>query len=116
MSAPTIRECIRIVSERTGVPISALRGPDRCRRISRPRQVAMWLAREHRYSLLEIGAVFARDHSTVLHGIEAVRKLRETDGEIATICDELKPQVAREWSPVVVPVRRADLMAAAAGI
>lgn len=54
------------------------------RMYSRPRQIAMSLARElTQLSLPEIGISFGnRDHSTVLHAFKSIEKLRETDKKI----------------------------------
>lgn len=55
----------------------------RSRRISRPRQVAMYLSRElTRRSFPEIGRQFGnRDHTTVMHAVERVRALMNSDEE-----------------------------------
>lgn len=56
----------------------------RTRSVARPRQVAMALARElTEHSLPEIGDAFGgRDHTTVIHACEQVRKLMDSDGRI----------------------------------
>lgn len=83
MSAPTIRDCIQAVSAETNVPPSLILHGDRSRAVARPRQVAMWLARQStRKSLPEIGLAFHRHHTTVLHAIQTVDGLRRGDGEL----------------------------------
>jgi chromosomal replication initiator protein len=56
----------------------------RSRSVARPRQVAMALARElTEHSLPEIGDAFGgRDHTTVIHACEQIRKLVDSDGRI----------------------------------
>jgi chromosomal replication initiator protein len=56
----------------------------RTRSVARPRQVAMALARElTEHSLPEIGDAFGgRDHTTVIHACEQVRRLIDSDGRI----------------------------------
>jgi chromosomal replication initiator protein len=56
----------------------------RTRSVARPRQVAMALARElTEHSLPEIGDAFGgRDHTTVIHACEQVRKLKDSDSRI----------------------------------
>ncbi|MDH5470711.1 MAG: chromosomal replication initiator protein DnaA, partial [Gammaproteobacteria bacterium] len=56
----------------------------RSRTITRPRQIAMSLAKElTTHSLPEIGAAFGgRDHTTVLHACRKVAELREADFRI----------------------------------
>ncbi len=55
----------------------------RSRAIARPRQVAMWLARELTpHSFPEIGEAFGgRDHTTVLHACRTVADLRTKDSQ-----------------------------------
>ncbi|MDQ2069758.1 chromosomal replication initiator protein DnaA [Natronospira bacteriovora] len=62
-----------------------LLGKRRSRAITRPRQVAMALAKElTNHSLPEIGEEFGgRDHTTVLHACRKVKELRETDTKIS---------------------------------
>src|SRR3546814_13963817 len=56
----------------------------RVRAIARPRQVAMYLAKELTpRSYPEIGRRFGgRDHSTVIHAVRTVEALRVADGEL----------------------------------
>jgi hypothetical protein len=55
-----------------GISRSDLMSRDRRWEFSRPRQVAMFLARETGASLPEVGWHFNRDHSTILHAHRAV--------------------------------------------
>ncbi|MFN3918784.1 MAG: chromosomal replication initiator protein DnaA [Methylohalobius sp.] len=57
----------------------------RTRSITRPRQIAMALAKElTNHSLPEIGEFFGgRDHTTVLHACRKVEELKESDSKIA---------------------------------
>jgi len=51
-----------------GLTVEELIGNDKKRRLSRPRMVAMFLARKLTdKSLPQIGAAFNRDHTTVIH-------------------------------------------------
>lgn len=56
----------------------------RVRTIVRPRQMAMFLARElTQLSLPEIGSSFGgRDHTTVLHACKTIEKLKRTDSNV----------------------------------
>ncbi len=70
LTAATIGE---LVSGQFKVSLEDLRSRSRKRSISFPRQVAMFLARKYtEESLADIGRVFNRDHSTVLHAIKVV--------------------------------------------
>jgi chromosomal replication initiator protein len=64
------------VAERFGVTGEALRGKSREKQVAWARQVAMYLMREETsLSLAQIGAnLGGRDHTTVMHGCEAVTK------------------------------------------
>jgi len=52
--------------------------------VARPRQVAMYLAKQLTpRSLPEIGRRFGgRDHTTVIHAVRRIEKLRQTDAEL----------------------------------
>jgi chromosomal replication initiator protein len=57
----------------------------RARAVARPRQVAMFLAKQlTSRSLPEIGKKFGnRDHTTVMHAITRVQELMERDADFA---------------------------------
>ena len=71
----------RLVAEYYNIKISDILSKRRNRTIARPRQMAMFLAKElTNHSLPEIGEAFGgRDHTTVLHACRKVKELRETD-------------------------------------
>lgn len=73
------------------IKISDILGKKRTRNIARPRQVAMSLTKElTTLSLPSIGDAFGgRDHTTVMHGVKAVAKLREEDPELAQDYEKL---------------------------
>lgn len=80
---PTTR-IITETAQHYGIPVSAILGRDTRRRFAHPRQVAMYLARQITgRSFPEIAMAFGRDHSTVMHAVEAVSRLRDTDASIA---------------------------------
>ena len=64
--------------------IADLHSKRRNRQITRPRQMAMALAKElTSMSLPEIGDAFGgRDHTTVLHACRKIEELRESSREI----------------------------------
>lgn len=64
----------------------------RARSIARPRQVAMYLAKQlTSRSLPEIGRKFGgRDHTTVMHAVRKVEELRDTDSSFAEDLELLK--------------------------
>ena len=81
----TVEEIQRKVSEHYNIRLSDLIGPKRLRAYARPRQVAMYLAKQMtNRSLPEIGRRFGkRDHTTVLHGVRKIEELMATDSQIA---------------------------------
>jgi chromosomal replication initiator protein len=81
---PTIQDIVETVTGYYGVRLSDLLSKRRHKSIVLPRQVCMWLARQHtRYSLQEIGGYFGgRDHTTVMHAISAVNAKRARDPSI----------------------------------
>jgi len=87
----TIDTIIEAVTEQYKVKITDLKGKSRLREIVLPRQVAMYLAKElTNLSLKSIGYHFGgRDHSTVIHAIQTVNDLMDTDKEIGTSVGKL---------------------------
>jgi chromosomal replication initiator protein len=75
----------KTVAEYYKIRVADLLSPRRTRSITRPRQIAMALAKElTNHSLPEIGASFGgRDHTTVLHACRKVVELKEADLRIA---------------------------------
>lgn len=75
---------ISVVTEQYQVRIADLKSKSRLRNIVIPRQVAMYLAKElTNLSLKSIGYHFGgRDHSTVIHAIQTVNDLMDTDKEV----------------------------------
>lgn len=69
----------------------------RSRAIARPRQIAMYLARELTpQSLPAIGYRFGgRDHTTVMHAIKQVEHLIATDGDYAHDVAELRARLTQ---------------------
>ena len=81
----TVEEIQRKVSEHYNIRLSEIIGPKRVRNYARPRQVAMYLAKQMTSrSLPEIGRRFGgRDHTTVMHGVRRIEELKITDSQIA---------------------------------
>jgi chromosomal replication initiator protein len=72
--SPSIDRVQEVVARRWGVTPEGLRSKARTRRLTVPRQVAMYLARDLLgMQLVEIGQAFGgRDHSTVIHSVDKV--------------------------------------------
>ncbi len=80
----TIENIQKTVAEYYKIRISDLNSSRRTRSITRPRQIAMALAKEvTNHSLPEIGEAFGgRDHTTVLHACRKTKELRQSDVKI----------------------------------
>jgi chromosomal replication initiator protein len=81
----TIDEIQRKVAEHFKIRLADMSSVRRSRDVARPRQVAMYLAKQiTQRSLPEIGRRFGnRDHTTVIHAVERVTKLMEIDNAFA---------------------------------
>ena len=76
------------VAKHFGVTAERMAGRGRGKGVIRPRQVAMFFAREVAgKSFPKIGHIFGRDHSTVIH---AVRKVERMMGEDQQFKDDVK--------------------------
>ncbi len=102
MSYRSIPEIVSTVERYFHVHIGGVKGRKRNRSIVVPRQVAMYLSRELTgFSLMEIGASFRRDHTTIMHGI-MMTKLRMTlDPEFHARVDYLTEMLAPKGKPVL---------------
>ena len=91
----TIEEIQRRVGEHYNVRLSDIVGPKRLRTIARPRQIAMYLAKQLTpRSLPEIGRRFGgRDHTTIMHGIRRIEELMATDSQLSDDLQLLKRQL-----------------------
>jgi len=85
----TIEEIQKRVAEHFNIRVSDMHSARRARAVARPRQVAMYLAKQlTARSLPEIGRKFGgRDHTTVMH---AVRKVDELRGSDASFSDDVE--------------------------
>jgi chromosomal replication initiator protein len=80
------------VAAHFNIRIADMYSARRARSIARPRQVAMYLAKQlTSRSLPEIGRKFGgRDHTTVMHAVRKVEELRESDAAFAEDLELLK--------------------------
>ena len=87
----TVDEIQKATSEHFGLKQADLISPGRARALARPRQAAMWLAKQlTTRSLPDIGRRFGgRDHTTVLHAVRRIDELRAIDPQLARDLDVL---------------------------
>ncbi len=78
---PSVDRVQEVVARRWGVTPEGLRSKSRTKSLTVPRQVAMYLARDLlTMQLVEIGQAFGgRDHSTVIHSLDKVRREMKED-------------------------------------
>jgi chromosomal replication initiator protein len=92
---PLVREIQARVAAFYHMPLIEMTSARRAREVARPRQVAMYLAKQlTRRSLPEIGKLFGdRDHTTVIHAVRQVERFRadspEIDAQVAALAGSL---------------------------
>ncbi|HSR56460.1 MAG TPA: chromosomal replication initiator protein DnaA [Alphaproteobacteria bacterium] len=88
----TIEEIQKQVAEHYNIRIADMHSARRARAVARPRQVAMYLAKQlTTRSLPEIGRKFGgRDHTTVMHAVRKIEELRATDSGFSEDVDLLR--------------------------
>ena len=75
-----IEQIQKIVAEHFKLRVAELKSQNNARRITEPRQIAMYLSRQLiKASLPEIGKEFGKHHTTVLHSTEKVEKKMAED-------------------------------------
>jgi len=88
----TIDEIQRKVAEHYNIRLADMHSARRSRNVARPRQVAMYLAKQlTARSLPEIGRKFGgRDHTTVMHAVRKVEELSVEDASFAQDVEVIK--------------------------
>jgi chromosomal replication initiator protein len=86
----TIREIQECICKKYGVSIGQILSSDRTASLVTPRQLAMYISRKYTTkSLQEIAAEFDKKHATILHGVKAIEKRLDLEGELKAILDEV---------------------------
>ena len=110
--SPTIHECKKILKDfinynnksisvesiqnlvalHFNLNLQEMLSPRRSRSLARPRQIAMYLSKQHTTnSLPDIGRKFSnRDHTTVIHAVKKIDELIKKDNEIRQSVIEIK--------------------------
>ena len=87
----TIDEIQKKVAEHFNISVKEMQSSRRARTVARPRQIAMYLAKQlTSRSLPEIGRKFDRDHTTVMHAVRKVEELILEDKSLAEDVDALR--------------------------
>lgn len=83
-----------VVAENFGFHPDDMTSPGRAQPLATARQIAMYLCREYTDdSLVQIGRHFNRDHSTIVHGIDRVKQLIQTDRSVLDKVNELSQRL-----------------------
>jgi chromosomal replication initiator protein len=87
----TVEDTIKAVAEKFSLQPSQLIQKSSERKISYPRQIAMYLAKElTSASLPEIGRAFSgKHHATVLQSIQKIDRLRQSDPDLDALLNQL---------------------------
>jgi chromosomal replication initiator protein len=87
----TMDSILRAVAEKFSMQPQQLKQKSNARQISYPRQVAMYLMKDlTQASLPEIGRVFGgKHHTTVLHSVQKIERLRQTDTDLNRLIHSL---------------------------
>jgi chromosomal replication initiator protein len=86
-------EVVRTVARHYGLKVGEIKSKTNSRQIVFPRQVSMYLCKELTdLSFPEIGKIFGKHHSTVMHSVERIEKLRADDQDLNRTLTSLKRQ------------------------
>ncbi|MCK4546920.1 MAG: chromosomal replication initiator protein DnaA, partial [Candidatus Eisenbacteria sp.] len=102
---PVTIDCIqKAVADFFDIPLEAMKARKRTNKLARPRQIAMYLARQLTdLSLSEVGSAFGRrDHTTVMHACDRIASRLEAETDLQAAIHTLK---ARLQSPASVGTR-----------
>lgn len=87
---PTEQAVLQAVCQRFGLTTQDILGEQRSREVLMARQIAMYLLRERAHlPLQQIGQMFGKNHSTVLHAYNRVKTSIQKDNEINNIIRDL---------------------------
>jgi chromosomal replication initiator protein len=94
----SIEEIINIVTDYYKVPINNIREKNRRKEVAFCRQIAMYMVKTFtNYSLKAIGLHFGgRDHSTVIHAINTIEKLKTIDSNVFSDIESISSQIQKK--------------------
>lgn len=102
-----LQDIVNAIADRYDLTVGELRGPSKLLHILRPRQIAMYLAREMTgLSVTKIGAYFYRDHTTVTFSKRRIEALMVEFPEVAAAVAECRA--------LVIPRHKENIRAMAA--
>lgn len=88
----SIESIQKLVAEHFKIKVTDLKSSKRHRALSFPRQLAMYLARQHTgTSFFDLGEKFGgKDHTTVMHGVKKIEKERQNDLDLRAHLETLE--------------------------
>lgn len=85
---------IELITRMTLISIRELQSKTRKREVAEARQIAMYFIKKYtKISLIEIGKIFNRDHSTVIYSIKNIESLKDSDKNINYLVTKLKNNI-----------------------
>lgn len=91
----TPERIIKITAEHFNINTADLSSSKRSRDIAYPRQIIMYLCRDMiDIPLQQIGKYLGKDHTTVMHGYEKIKKELETNENLRNTLDVLKKKIS----------------------
>ena len=99
----------RATTEHYGLAQDDIRGHKRVRCVTEPRQLAMYLARQHTgRSYTALGQAFSRDHTSVIHACKSVAERIEANDTLAATADQIMARAREISGDVLFRTRRGD--------
>ena len=91
----TAEEVMSLITSEFAITARELIGKSRTQSVSLPRQIAMFLLREHTENSLEdIGKIFGnRDHTTVIYAVNKIRERSQKDRMFKETLDGLSSRL-----------------------
>lgn len=106
-----ITDIITLASRLSDIPIAAITGRGRFRKVVRVRQAAYFVARQHGHTYPQIGLKFNKDHSSVIHGANAAAAWAERVPAYAEFLRQLDAAACAERPFIPVPGAITSLIA-----
>lgn len=97
-----IHELERIISHLSQIPIEAIRSPLRSKNIVEARMVIWYIAYEYmHYSYSDIGKLYGKNHTTIMSGVQKIRKNGALE-EVIRYIRKTRPVLLKEGKPITL--------------
>jgi chromosomal replication initiator protein len=92
---PSVERILEVTAAAFSAPLRALRGRGRAPDLVLPRHIAMYLARKLlQRPFAELGQLFGREHTTVLHAWRGITTRLEKDQQLAAVVERIEECLA----------------------